>query len=68
MKKIIKNILMWLSFACILIPVIFLFVIRFKNIDMTETRLLVTYWKEIIALIVIMLGAYTVLDKIVAKL
>lgn len=68
MRKIIKNILTWLSFACILIPVIFLFVIRFKNIDMTETRLLVTYWKEIVALVVIMLGAYTVLDKIVAKL
>lgn len=41
-----KKIMFYLSLVIFLICIIYSFVIVLMNIDMTELRLLVTYWKE----------------------
>lgn len=57
MKKY-KWIINLILYLIILLVTIFLGSIKFKNIDMTETRLFITYWKEYLIGGVIILACY----------
>lgn len=53
-KKLIKMIFaMVIAICCLIWSVI----LRYKNLDMTTTRLLVTYWKEYLIIVLSMFGA-----------
>lgn len=47
-----------LGVILIILALIWLVVISLTNIDMTEIRLLVTYWKEYLAIVIMMISAY----------
>lgn len=51
----------FLIYALILV---FLSSLRFKNIDMTEMRLLVTYWKEYVVCIILSIICYLTINKV----
>lgn len=51
MKKAF-GLFLWLAGAVII------FYIRFTNIDMSETRLLVSYWKELLVGVVFTISGY----------
>lgn len=62
MKIAFKKLILVLCVISITITVLYLFYIRFKNIDMTDTRLFVTYWKEGIVSFIILIGSSALFD------
>jgi len=52
MKKIIINLIFILALIGIIVYSLYL---RFTNADMTETRLFITYWKQYLAITVVVL-------------
>ena len=63
MKKIINTLALWLM----VIMLGFVFCLgaytRFTNIDATETRLFLVYWKEYIGSVICVIALYFVVDK-----
>lgn len=59
MKKIkVLKIIKYLVIVILsLISLVWLLKIRFSNIDMTELRLLVTYWKQLLVILVMLISA-----------
>jgi len=54
MKKILLKIL---SFSLIVAPIAYIFYLNFTNIDVTNTRILITYWKQYLLCIgIVVLG------------
>lgn len=56
--------LMLLIYVFILI---FLWDLRYKNIDMTEMRLLITYWKEYVSCVVLSIICYLIINKVLKE-
>lgn len=52
-EKMIANIIKYLSVIILVLFVIMNIVWRFQNPDMTQTRLLITYWKEYLQMAVV---------------
>lgn len=48
----------FLNFLTIILVVIYMVYIKFSNADLTDVELLMTYWKEYIASVVIMAICY----------
>lgn len=68
MKNLLKKIIITICAIAIAISVLYLFKLRFSNIDMTDLRLFITYWKQgLISFIVIVLSVI-VLDKTITSL
>lgn len=57
MKKYKLLIIIMLAIIMLFI-MIFFGSLRLKNIDMSETRLLVTYWKEYLVGVILAMGCY----------
>lgn len=59
MNGLLKVVRILLGLVLILVPITYFIYITFTNIDMTRTRLLVTYWKEyLIGTVPIYIGMY----------
>ena len=48
----------FLNFLTIVLIVVYIVYIRFSNTDMTNTKLLIAYWKEYLASVIIMAICY----------
>lgn len=68
MKRLFKKIVMVLCIISMLCTTIFCFTLKFQNIDMTEARLFVTYWKESIIAFCILVGSGVLFDRITKSL
>lgn len=58
-----KSIKIIFSFLLIISVFIFLIKIKWSNPDMTDTRLLMTYWKEYIISCILLLIGYFIISK-----
>ena len=56
----IREIIGW---ACIVSAIFISIYLRIKNMDMSETRLLVEFWKEWIGIVILIFGGYFLLRK-----
>lgn len=58
-----KHFKSWLGVALILIGIVCAIYLKINNIDMTELRLLITYWKSYIFITIVTLGGYFMISK-----
>jgi len=63
MKKIINNVALWLMVIVLVFVFCLIAYTRFTNIDATETRLFLIYWKEYIGSVICIIALYFVVDK-----
>jgi|GEM_PF-2929152 len=58
-----KHLKMWLGLVLIIIGGVYAIYLKINNIDMTELRLLITYWKSYILITTVTLGGYFIISK-----
>ena len=63
MKKIINTLALWLMVIMLGFVFCLIAYTRFTNIDATETRLFLVYWKEYIGSVICVIALYFVVDK-----
>lgn len=68
MKEMFKKTILVLCGVLILCSVLYLFKIRFQNIDMTELRLFITYWKECLTSIFVIIISGVIFDMTFKKI
>lgn len=63
MKKIINTVALWLMVIVLVFVFCLIAYTRFTNIDATETRLFLIYWKEYIISVICVIALYFIVDK-----
>lgn len=63
MKKIINTVALWLMVIVLVFVFCLIAYTRFINIDATETRLFLVYWKEYITSVICVIALYFIVDK-----
>lgn len=58
-----KHLKMWLGLVLIIIGCVYTIYLKINNIDMTELRLLITYWKSYVLIMIVTLGGYFMISK-----